>query len=364
MVFGGYNSAGSSELPLSTAGSIPSTTTMRSRSGSFSSVHSNHNNQDHQPSRLNTQQQQHSLYQSPYSSQPSTPVGSSGDYFNTSSNCNTGAYRSNGYDTYGPASASQQQYQHHPLPMYNRGVSGNSGYDDDGGHSSGVLHTSSKTETTASNNSSSKNKYDHRSHSRSRSNASETSLSIDTDLAGHYEPDPVSRSSANSSRRGSISEASGLVSSISGGGGFFSRRKVASYRPAVTDVTSPNGDDDLGMDLDSRSPHRLRQKRTGRRSSSMGAEFLVQNRMGRVSDILNDWDLLLPSGGPYGNDEADDEDMTENERWKKQQLSRRGWESTRGQGIILGSLTILAVLVKIWKLAVPSAVVYVFEEQE
>ncbi|KAG0355975.1 hypothetical protein BGZ54_000896, partial [Gamsiella multidivaricata] len=89
----------------------------------------------------------------------------------------------------------------------------------------------------------------------------------------------------------------------------------------------------------------------------MGAEFLVQNRMGRVSDILNDWDLLLPSGGPYGNDEADDEDMTENERWKKQQLSRRGWESTRGQGIILGSLTILAVLVKIWKLAVPSAVV-------
>jgi len=80
--------------------------------------------------------------------------------------------------------------------------------------------------------------------------------------------------------------------------------------------------------------------------------------MSRMSGILNDWDLLLPSGDPY-EDEDDDKDdgMTENERWKKRQLTKRGWESAKGQWIILAALIMIAVFVRIWKLAVPSAVV-------
>lgn len=77
-----------------------------------------------------------------------------------------------------------------------------------------------------------------------------------------------------------------------------------------------------------------------------------------MSGILNDWDLLLPSSDLY-DDEDDDEDesMTENERWKKRQLAKRGWDSDRGQRIILGTLIVVAILVRIWKLAIPAAVV-------
>jgi dolichyl-phosphate-mannose-protein mannosyltransferase len=82
---------------------------------------------------------------------------------------------------------------------------------------------------------------------------------------------------------------------------------------------------------------------------------------GRMNGILNDWDMLLPSGDPYEDvdEDEDDDGMNENERWKKKQLTRRGWESRRGQGIILGLIISIAVFVRIWKLAIPAAVVYV-----
>ena len=83
------------------------------------------------------------------------------------------------------------------------------------------------------------------------------------------------------------------------------------------------------------------------------------SRMMRMGGILNDWDLLLPSSDPYDDEDDDEEDesMTENERWKKRQLTKRGWNSDRGQRIILGTLIAVAILVRIWKLAIPAAVV-------
>lgn len=75
---------------------------------------------------------------------------------------------------------------------------------------------------------------------------------------------------------------------------------------------------------------------------------------------MNDWDLLLPSTDAY-NDEDDDEDdyegLTENEKWKKKQLAKKGWESRRGQILILAVLVILATFVRIWKVAIPASVV-------
>ncbi|KAF9954767.1 hypothetical protein BGZ72_004313 [Mortierella alpina] len=89
-------------------------------------------------------------------------------------------------------------------------------------------------------------------------------------------------------------------------------------------------------------------------------------KRGRLSGLLNDWDLLLPSGDPYEdygeyNEEVDGEEMNESERWKERQLIKRGWEGPVGQRIIIGILVTVAIFVRIWKLAVPAAVV--FDEQ-
>ncbi|OAQ29175.1 glycosyltransferase family 39 protein, partial [Linnemannia elongata AG-77] len=81
-----------------------------------------------------------------------------------------------------------------------------------------------------------------------------------------------------------------------------------------------------------------------------------------VKDIFNDWDLLLPSTDPYENDDDyDDQDLNEDERRKKRQLNKKGWESPKGQTILLTILVTIAIFVRIWKLAIPSAVV--FDEQ-
>ncbi|KAF9207768.1 hypothetical protein BGZ49_010590 [Haplosporangium sp. Z 27] len=193
----------------------------------------------------------------------------------------------------------------------------------------------------------------HRTHSRSHSNSSVKSLNIDTSIIGDYLPGPVSLSSASSSRRGSISDVNG-----DGGGSFYSRKKnfrLAS-NSAVGGVNS-DADDDLYMNLGNKgsgdiSPRRQRQKRLSRRPSKGN---------GQMTDMLNDWDMLLPSADPYGDEgsdgDDDDDDMTENERWKRKQLLKRGWESRRGQSIIIGVLVMVAVFIRIWKLAVPSAVV-------
>ncbi|KAF8930065.1 hypothetical protein BGZ58_008501 [Dissophora ornata] len=416
MAFGGYNPVGSQEPPFSTSGGIPatSTTTMRSRTGSVSSVHSNHSHQGYgspsvpPPPQQQQQQQQQNPYQSPYLSQPGTPRGGASShgagpdsgYFqnnSTLSNNNSnarpsGVYGSTEYSSYGPQ-------QHHPMPTHNRrngtpvnGTNGgatdeggySSGYDSPTGISSSVPYSLNYNYNTGfnpqqqqqqqysqyqpDNDQQQQRRYSHRSHSRKHSNASETSLNIDTTVAGHYSPGPASLSSASSSRRGSISEPGGIINgstglaSASSMGGFFSRKNT--FRPTTAAATSSDADDDLDLDLGNKSPRRLRQKKTTKRSSSKGAGWGISgsSRMSRVSGILNDWDLLLPSGDPYENDDDDEDDgMTENERWKKRQLTKRGWESARGQWIILAVLVTIAVFVRIWKLAVPSAVV--FDEQ-
>ncbi|KAG0306486.1 hypothetical protein BGZ98_002262 [Dissophora globulifera] len=185
-------------------------------------------------------------------------------------------------------------------------------------------------------------RYFHHSHSRSHSNASETSLSVDTGLPSRYSPGPVSLSSAGSSRRGSVSESGG-GNLCTGSGSFFSRKR--GFRPTAAVMASSDGDDDLDEHLDNRSSHRSRARKANRRSSKGGSVFAADTgRMGRVDGILNDWDLLLPSRGSYQENEVDeDEEMTENERWKKRQLTKRGWESAKGQGILLAALTTVAV---------------------
>ncbi|KAI8353875.1 Dolichyl-phosphate-mannose-protein mannosyltransferase-domain-containing protein [Mortierella sp. GBAus27b] len=81
-----------------------------------------------------------------------------------------------------------------------------------------------------------------------------------------------------------------------------------------------------------------------------------------VKDIFNDWDLLLPSTDAYADDEDDiDDELNEDEKRKKRQLVKKGWESSRGQAILLTLLVLMAIIVRIWKLAVPGAVV--FDEQ-
>ncbi|KAF9029079.1 hypothetical protein BGZ52_003039, partial [Haplosporangium bisporale] len=86
MSFGGYNPS-ASDLPFTTAGGVPNATTMRSRTSSFSSVHSN---QGTQPP------QQQGAYSQPGT--PGTPgrgVGPGHDYFNGQSGYNAG------YEGYG-----------------------------------------------------------------------------------------------------------------------------------------------------------------------------------------------------------------------------------------------------------------------
>ncbi|KAI8599916.1 Dolichyl-phosphate-mannose-protein mannosyltransferase-domain-containing protein, partial [Dissophora ornata] len=113
--------------------------------------------------------------------------------------------------------------------------------------------------------------------------------------------------------------------------------------------------DSEGSDLDARFGPKNARKNFDKGNVKGGKE----KRVG-VREIFNDWDLLLPSTDPYV-DEDDDDELNDDEKWKKRQLSKKGWESSRGQAILLMFLVAIAVFVRIWKLAVPGAVV--FDEQ-
>ncbi|KAK3807621.1 MAG: hypothetical protein J3Q66DRAFT_82244 [Benniella sp.] len=211
----------------------------------------------------------------------------------------------------------------------------------------------------------------HHNHSRSHSNASDTSLSIDTESARHNSPGPASLSSASSSRRGSISETASTSRLVANGrgtfGGLFSRRRTSRRSGAGT--TYSDTDDDLDLDLDNRITRVVpvvvalvhantdrKKMNKGPSNNGTGDGILGHNGMSKLNGLLNDWNMLLPSGDRY---EDDDNEMTNNERWKKEQLTKRGWNNPTGQKVILIVLTVVAVLVRIWKLAVPSAVMYV-----
>ncbi|KAG0282398.1 hypothetical protein BGZ96_000525, partial [Linnemannia gamsii] len=286
--------------------------------------------------------------------------------------------------------------QSQQLPAYNRRTGGGTGSGvDDGGYSSGYdspsgistsvpysfntngphrphpqhpqqqqhqqqhLATYQQQQTTTSTIRQSTQRYYPRSHSRNLSNASETSLNIDTGVdTTLYSPGPASLSSASSSRRGSFSDTNG-GGGASRGSGVFARQRT--YRPSTAGAVS-DADDDLDRDLSNKSsPRRHRQKRMTKKSTSNRNLLGAVGGMGggKSGGILNDWNMLLPSGDPYGDvdEDEDDDGMNENERWKMKQLVRRGWESRRGQGIILGLIVSVAVFVRIWKLAIPAAVV-------
>lgn len=326
-----------------------------------------------------------------YGSGPSSPV--------SMSPYPTAAQLPGGGGATTPIPTTPLQQQSHQLPAYSRRNGGGAGSGvDDGGYSSGNdspsgistsvpyafnangLHrphpqqqqqqhvtTYQQQQTTTSTTRQSTQRYYPRSHSRNLSNASETSLNIDTGAdTTLYSPGPASLSSASSSRRDSFSEANG-TGTASNGTGYFARQRT--YRPSTAGAVS-DADDDLDMDLDNKnSPRRHRQKRMTKKSTSNRNLLGAVGGMGGgksggrgMSGMLNDWDMLLPSGDPYEDvdEDEDDDGMNENERWKKKQLTRRGWESKRGQGIILGLIVTVAVFVRIWKLAVPAAVVYVF----
>ncbi|KAF9206587.1 hypothetical protein BGZ59_011602, partial [Podila verticillata] len=188
-------------------------------------------------------------------------------------------------------------------------------------------------------------------------NASETSLNIDTSFAnGTYSPGPASLSSAGSSRRNSISDAAVA-------GGFFAQKSGPTFRPKNQFRDADNDDEEdedgyIGHSSSKSSPRRLRPRKTN--GGFLGGKKGAKGRSGG----MNDWDLLLPSTDTY-DDEDDDEDdyegLTENEKWKKKQLAKKGWESRRGQILILATLVTLATFVRIWKVAIPASVV--FDEQ-
>ncbi|KAK3830596.1 MAG: Dolichyl-phosphate-mannose-protein mannosyltransferase-domain-containing protein [Linnemannia elongata] len=339
MSFGGYNPAGSSELPFST----PSAR-MRSRTSSVSSVHSNHGSGYQQNQQQEQQQSSSSLYQSPYSSRPGTPVGGAGEgYFS-----NGGGYGAGGYGS-GTSSSASGSFCMPTPPIPNQQHYGKGGNSNTNGYESPTA-VSSSIPTFYS-------------HSRTHSNASETSLNIDTDLLGDdsadggggpYSPVPASSlsSSASSSRRGSFSDSGN-------GGGFFNRKFGKTFRPephqSPEDYPMNRLDGDETNDDDD-DPQGRRKMRTRKNNQKGGG-----GNVG-VRDIFNDWDLLLPSTDPYENDDdLDDQDLNEDEKRKKRQLSKKGWESPKGQTILLTILVTIAVFVRIWKLAIPSAVV--FDEQ-
>ncbi|KAF9395803.1 hypothetical protein CPC16_006840 [Podila verticillata] len=307
MSYGGFNPGkGSSELPFVN-------TNMRSRTGSVSSVHSNQGSPYPPPQP----QQQQTLS----GSRPGTPGGDG--YFP-----NAGGYGGSGYDGYNsgsssPASASSYHSPTPPIPIQQHHQHGFG----PGGHGFDPLGDLQQIPLNSSG-------YSNR-HTRSHSNASETSLNMDEDL--HYSPG----SSASSSRRGSVSDS---------GGGFFNRKsRGRTFRPEPHQ--SP---EDYQSDLDSIASDpddRYRKKGSGGGGGK---------RVG-VKDIFNDWDLLLPSTDSYGNrgdDFEDDDGLNDDEKRKRQQLVKKGWESSRGQAILISLLVTVAVFVRIWKLAVPSAVVH------
>ncbi|KAF9960564.1 hypothetical protein BGZ65_012148 [Modicella reniformis] len=190
----------------------------------------------------------------------------------------------------------------------------------------------------------------------------DTSVAYPGDDHNLYSPGPSSLSSSvSSSRRSSFSDSGGAE------GGFFQRKVGRTFRPEPHQSPEDYLTDDMaGIDS---SDDRYASKKANRKGpqhgkgdSSKGGK--AKGRVG-MKDIFNDWDLLLPSTDAYANGEDDDMDddgeLNEDEKWKKQQLSKKGWESSRGQTILLTFLVVIAVFVRIWKLAVPSAVV--FDEQ-
>ncbi|KAF9285101.1 hypothetical protein BGZ68_004150 [Mortierella alpina] len=197
-------------------------------------------------------------------------------------------------------------------------------------------------------------------HSRTHSNASETSLNIDTDLVsgddGLYSPGPVSLSSSvSSSRRGSFSDSGS-------GGGFFNRKAIKTFRPEPHQSPEDYPSSDMNEHEDDYSSDRSSSRKLRSRTGIKGKQAGKGGRIG-MGDIFNDWDLLLPSADAFvdGPDSDEDDGLNEGERWKKRQMTKKGWESSRGQGILLTILVLMAVFVRIWKLAVPGAVV--FDEQ-
>ncbi|KAF9960894.1 hypothetical protein BGZ72_005564 [Mortierella alpina] len=197
-------------------------------------------------------------------------------------------------------------------------------------------------------------------HSRTHSNASETSLNIDTDLVsgddGLYSPGPVSLSSSvSSSRRGSFSDSGS-------GGGFFNRKAAKTFRPEPHQSPEDYPSSGMNEHEDDYSSDRSSSRKLRARTVMKGSQAGKGGRRG-MGDIFNDWDLLLPSADAFadGPDSDEYDGLNEGERWKKSQMKRKGWESSRGQGILLIILVLMAVFVRIWKLAVPAAVV--FDEQ-
>ncbi|KAG0035278.1 hypothetical protein BGZ81_010591 [Podila clonocystis] len=353
MSFGGYNPA--SDLPFTTAGGVP--TTMRSRTSSISSVHSN---QAAPP----PQQQQH---QGSYS-QPGTPgtpgrgVAPGHDYF-------TGQPGYGGYESYGsnPPTPGAPTPYHSGLPQQQQHPGYGAPRNHGSGYSSGYDSPTSAYPPKDTNFSQQQSSTPHRQrrhhhahhHQRTHSNASETSLNIDTSFAtGAYSPGPASLSSAGSSRRNSISEA-GMA------GGFFAQ-KGPTFRPSnksqFRDADNDDEEDEdvyIGHSSSKSSPRRLRP----RKANGGGFVGSKKGAKGR-SGMMNDWDLLLPSTDAYDDDDDDEDEyegLTENEKWKKKQLAKKGWESRRGQILIMATLVTLATFVRIWKVAIPASVV--FDEQ-
>ncbi|KAG0291500.1 hypothetical protein BGZ98_002989, partial [Dissophora globulifera] len=363
MSFGGFNPGASSELPFSNPGTVG----MRSRTSSISSVHSNHGSSAGSHQQQQQQQQRiSSPYQSPYVSRPSTPVaGSSENYFASGSGGGGAGYGAGGYDGYGSAPSSPATQSSFALPNQQRPQRSGSTSSSYRKRTAGAGYDSPTSGVSSSVPTFYGGGGGH--HSRTHSNASETSLNIDTSLLGGpageedglYSPGLASLSSASSSRRGSFSD-SGI-----GGGGFFNRKVGKTFRPESHQSPSDYQTDDMdsgggGSDLDSRyGPKNPNKKMMGK--AGKGAKGGGGRNVG-VRDIFNDWDLLLPSTDPYaGEDDDDDDELNEDEKWKKRQLSKKGWESSRGQAILLMLLVMVASLVRIWKLAVPGAVV--FDEQ-
>ncbi|KAG0339523.1 hypothetical protein BG004_006776 [Podila humilis] len=406
MSFGGYNPLGTSDLPFTTPGGVPNSATMRSRTSSLSSVHSSqgipspHQSQAQpQPPLPPPPPHQHG---GAFASQPSTPgiPGTPGTpgrglgegYFNGHSSYSANSYESYGSNPPSPGGLTtpyrhglahphpQQQHQHPgygnvaPRDHSGSGYS-NSGYDSP---TSGINYPAKdinsfgrqqqhQQQVPAVPHRTRRHQHAHHHHQRTQSNASETSLNIDTSFAtGSYSPGPVSLSSASasSSRRNSVSDASGAL-----GGSFFPRQK-ATFRPrhATSQFRDADNDDDddeddaensgelMGHSSSKSSPRRLRPRKpngfvNSKKSGSKGRPF--------GSGSTYDWDILLPSTDTYDDDEDEDdyEGLTENEKWKKRQLTKKGWESSRGQSLILATLVAMAVFVRIWKVAIPASVV-------
>ncbi|KAF9419991.1 hypothetical protein BGZ94_009254 [Podila epigama] len=385
MSFGGYNPAGSSDLPFTTTGgTLPTATTMRSRTGSFSSVHSNQGTQ-----------------QNPYTSQPGTPTtpgrgigaaGGSDGYFSgpPSAYGTTASYNDNygsnppspGYHASNTSHSSHPHNHHHPHAGYSATTTrngGNNGYSSGYDSPTGVNYAPKDLNGFPIQQQQKPSQPPHRQrrhqhahhHQRTHSNASETSLNIDTGFtSGAYSPGPASLSSAGSSRRNSISDAAAAS------GGFFSAQKSTfrprhRYRDADHDDHDDDDDDDDDDDksygyggLNSFSSKTSSRRLRTRKSNGVGV-FGHSNKKGLSGKRSgsNDWDLLLPSTDAFDDDEDEDqfEGMTESERWKKKQLSRKGWNNPRVQIMILVVLVSIAALIRMWKLAIPASVV--FDEQ-